>query len=69
MSHDKHIFIDKLNKCIWELQIVRNKIEEVRGLNDVHAHKAMDALNATRSELKSLSKELDSIYKKERVWT
>ena len=66
--NDKHIFIDKLNKCIWELQIVRNKIEEVRGLNNDQAHKAMDALNVTRSELKSLSKEVTAIYKQELAW-
>ncbi|GAH73872.1 unnamed protein product [marine sediment metagenome] len=68
MAQDKKIFIDRLNKVIWQIQILRNKIEEVRGLNDVQAHRAMDTLNLTRSELKSLSKEVTAIYKKKLVW-
>lgn len=68
MPQDKPIFIDKLNKCIWELQILRNNIEKVRGLNDDQAHKAMDALNATRREIKSLSKELTAIYRHDLEW-
>ncbi|GAI88107.1 unnamed protein product [marine sediment metagenome] len=64
---DKKIFIDKLNKTIWELQIVRNKIEEVRGLNDAQTHRAMNALNTIRREMKSLSKEVTAIYEKKRV--
>ena len=68
MAQDKTIFIDKLNKVIWQLQISRNKIEEVRGLDDVQAHRAMDTLNLTRRELKALSKEVTAIYKKKLTW-
>jgi len=68
MAHDKKIFIDRLNKVIWQIQILRNKIEESRVLNDVQAHRAMDTLNLTRRELKSLSKEVTAIYKKKLTW-
>jgi len=68
MAHDKKIFVDRLNKVIWQIQILRNKIEEIRVLNDVQAHRAMDTLNLTRRELNSLSKEVTAIYKKKLVW-
>ncbi|GAI63475.1 unnamed protein product [marine sediment metagenome] len=68
MSHDKKIFTDRLNKVIWQIQILRNKIEEVRGLDDVQAHRAMDTLNLIRREMKALSKEVTAIYKKKLVW-
>ncbi|GAI68199.1 unnamed protein product [marine sediment metagenome] len=67
MSHDKKIFIDRLNKVIWQIQILRNKIEEVRELDKIQAYRAMSTLNVTRSELKSLSKEVTAIYKKQRA--
>jgi len=68
MAHDKKIFIDRLNKVIWQIQVLRNKIEEVRVLDDFQAHSAMDTINLTRKEMKSLSKEITAIYKKKLTW-
>jgi len=68
MAHDKKIFIDRLNKVIWQIQVLRNKIEESRVLDDFQAHIAMDTINLTRRELKSLSKEVTAIYKKKLTW-
>lgn len=68
MLQDKRVFIDKLNKCIWELQVLRNTIEEARRFDDTRAHKARDALYATRAKLKPLAKELTDIYSQSLVW-
>ncbi|MBA7638455.1 hypothetical protein ES703_46111 [subsurface metagenome] len=68
MLQDKRIFIDKLNRVIWELQVLRNRIEEAHRFDDTQAHKARDALNATRAKLKPLARELTDIYSQGLVW-
>jgi len=68
MTHDKRIFLDKLNKCIWELQVVRNMIEEDHGFPVDRAHKAFDSLGVTSATIKSLSKELHDVYKQDLTW-
>jgi len=68
MLQDKRIFIDKLNKVIWELQVLRNRIEEDHRFPVDHAHKASDSLYATRAKIKPLARELTDIYSQGLVW-
>ena len=68
MLQDKRIFIDKLNKCIWELQVLRNKIEEDAKFPVDHANKAATSLYAIRAEIKPLARELTDLYSQGLTW-
>ncbi|MBA7626861.1 hypothetical protein ES703_34319 [subsurface metagenome] len=68
MLQDKRIFIDKLNKAIWELQILRNKIEEDARFPVDQANKAATSLYAIRAELKPLARELVDLYSQGLAW-
>jgi len=68
MLQDKRIFIDKLNKVIWELQVLRNRIEEDHRFPVDHAHKAATSLYAIRGQIKPLAKELIDIYSQGFIW-
>jgi len=68
MLQDKRVFIDKLNKVIWELQVLRNKIEADTRFPVDHAQKAAFSLHAARADLKPLAKELTDIYSQGLTW-
>ncbi|MBA7672768.1 hypothetical protein ES703_80955 [subsurface metagenome] len=68
MLQDKRIFIDKLNKVIWELQVLRNRIEEDTRFPVDHANKAATYLYAIRAEIKPLARELVDLYSQGLAW-
>ncbi|MBA7659929.1 hypothetical protein ES703_67923 [subsurface metagenome] len=68
MLQDKRIFIDKLNKAIWELQVLRNRIEEDTRFPVDHANKAATSLYAIRAEIKPLARELTDLYSQGLTW-
>ena len=68
MLQDKRIFLDKLNKAIWELQVLRNKIEEDARFPVDHANKAATSLYAIRAEIKPLARELTDLYSQGLTW-
>ncbi|MBA7631888.1 hypothetical protein ES703_39425 [subsurface metagenome] len=68
MLQDKRIFLDKLNKVIWELQVLRNKIEEDTKFPVDHVNKAATSLYAIRAEIRPLARELNAIHEKGLTW-